>query len=123
MALCFMLNNEHDFLQKAMQAYDNPACICLEEFQLDLNGYSTIKRAIKKYLNDRENLQRLVNHIIIFYNCFGKDSTELLIYKIKEPELRSVLLPIIHMLGWVDPDMFLVNIDDKTVADLQEIFQ
>jgi hypothetical protein len=117
-----MINTEADYLHRAMQAYDNPACISLEEFQYDLNGNTTIHRAIKKYMITRENLQRLVNHVIIFYNCFGKDATDLLLFKIKEPEL-GVLIPIISHLGWLDSGTLNVSIDSQTVIELQEIFK
>lgn len=122
MGLFFMIQTESEYIQRAMHAYDNPACISLEEFQQDLNGQSTIKRGIKKYLATRENLHRLVNHVVIFYNCFGKDATELLFYKIKEPEI-GVLIPIIVHLGWFESGCLSVSIDERTVIDLQEIFQ
>lgn len=118
-----MIKTEHEFLQTAMQSYDNPACISLEEFQYDLHGYSYIKRALKRYQMNRENLMRLVNHVIIFYNCFGKNSTDLLLFKITEPDLRAILIPILLHLGWTVDQTGVVSIDNRTITELGEIFK
>ena len=119
-----MITNETDFFQVAIKSYDNTACTCSEEFEADLQQHITIKRAIRKYVDDRENLQRLVNHVVIFYNCFGKNSTQMLLYKIKEESYRGVLIPIIVFLGWHDAslDLLSLNINETIIKDLENIY-
>ena len=82
-----------------MKAYNNPSCITLDEFNRDLNSYIYIKKTSRKYLNDPEKLRQLVNQLVIFYNCFGTAGTDLLLYKIIEDDVLSVIIPIIVYLG------------------------
>jgi hypothetical protein len=115
-----MIQTENEFLQLAMHNYDNPACLSLEEFNQDLNGFLTIKRALKKYSTERTNLHRLVNHMIIFHNCFGNATTSLLLYKIDEEDIRKILCSIMHYLGWVDTTSNL-NMDSETIVELLKL--
>lgn len=120
-----MIKTDADFFQFALKHYDNTACVSSEEFEKDLQQYQTIKRAIRKYIEDGINLHRLVNHIVIYYNCFGKGATQMLLYKIKEDEFRGVLVPIVVFLGWHEEllDQLALNINSKIIRDLEEIFK
>lgn len=119
-----VIKTDADFFQYALKHYDNSACTSAEEFSLDMAQILTIKRAIKKYLDDGSNLHRLINHVLIFYNCFGKGATSMLLYKIDDHQYRGVLIPIICYLGWHDPvlDGLLVNINMTVIKDIGDIF-
>lgn len=114
-----MIKNDHEFLEHAMKAYDNPSCITLEEFNKDLNSYIFIKKTARKYVQDNDKLRQLVNQLVIFYNCFGHTGTDLLLYKIKEADILAVLLPIILYLGWSTQSMDELEIELNTNVILQ----
>lgn len=94
-----MLKTDHEYLELAMRSYDNPACLTLDEFTRDLNQYIHIKKGIRRYHVDNSTLRKLVNQMVIYYNCFGIAGTELLLYKTHEPDILGVLIPIIMYLG------------------------
>jgi hypothetical protein len=94
-----MIKTDHEYLEVAMRSYDNPSCITLDEFNKDLNQYIHIKKAVRKYKADSSVLRKLVNQVVIYYNCFGNAGTDLLIYKTKEHDILEVLIPIILYLG------------------------
>lgn len=94
-----MIKTDHEYLEIAMRNYDNPSCITLDEFNRDLNQYIHIKKTIRKYNQDKCILRKLVNQIVIYYNCFGQAGTDLLLYKIREPDILEILIPIILYLG------------------------
>ena len=88
--------NEKNFLFYAMQHYNNPQCIEIEEFNDDLKKIKYIKRLFNQYLAEGTLKERLLlNHIIIFYNVFPpKAATRILFYKIEEkfwPILKTFL--------------------------------
>lgn len=93
--------SDHDFLCRAMRSYDNPSCITTDEFNRDLYTLVTIKKTLKKYHAGADvNVRRMVNYFVLVYNCFGKEATNLILYKIKEPELLGIVLPIVAFLGY-----------------------
>lgn len=94
-----MLKSDHEYLELAMRVYDNPACLTLDEFNKDLNQYIHIKKGVRRYHVDNSTLRKLVNQLVIYYNCFGTSGTELLLYKTHEPDILEVLIPIIMYLG------------------------
>ncbi len=120
-----MITTDADFFQFALKHYDNTACTSAEEFERDMIQHQTIKRAIRRYIDDGVNLHRLVNHVLIFYNCFGKASTQMLLYKIQETEFLGVLVPIIVFLGWHDDslDSLSLAINTRVIKELEEIFK
>ena len=78
--------NEKNFLLYAMQHYNNPQCIEVEEFNDDLKKIKYIKRLFNQYVAEGTLKERLLlNHIIVFYNVFPpKAATRILFYKIEE---------------------------------------
>lgn len=94
-----MITSDNEYIELAMKSYDNPSCITFDEFLSDLNQYISIKKAVRKYHQDNSILRKLVNHVVIYYNCFGHSGTDLLLYKITEPDVLEVLIPIILYLG------------------------
>jgi hypothetical protein len=74
---------EDNFLTYAMHHYDNSQCYSLEEFNDDLKRFLYLKKLFSRYHNEcdlKENL--ILNHLIVIYNIFGHESTNMLFFKI-----------------------------------------
>ena len=74
---------EDNFLTHAMHHYDNSQCYSLEEFNDDLKRFLYLKKLFSRYHNEcdlKENL--ILNHLIVIYNIFGIESTNMLFFKI-----------------------------------------
>lgn len=110
-----MITTDQEFFQWALKSYDNPSAITIDDFTKDLSHIVTIKKATRKYISDPTSLRRLVNHVVIFYNMFNTAGTELLMYKVTEPDILANLIPIILYLGRstpsVDSKQITLNID------------
>lgn len=75
--------NEDNFLTYAMNHYDNTQCYSLEEFNDDLKRFLYLKKLFSRYKNEcdlKENL--ILNHLIVIYNIFGEEATNMLFFKI-----------------------------------------
>ena len=88
--------NGKNFLLYAMQHYDNPQCVEVEEFNDDLRKIKYIKRLFNQYSLGGELKERLLlNHIIVFFNVFQtKAATRILFFKLDEkfwPMLKTFL--------------------------------
>ena len=88
--------NEKNFLLYAMQHYDNPQCVEVEEFNDDLKKIKYIKRLFNQYAIEGVLKERLLlNHIIVFYNVFSVEAaTRILFFKLEEeiwPMLKTFL--------------------------------
>ena len=88
--------NEKNFLLYAMQHYENPQCVEVEEFNDDLKKIKYIKRLFNQYAIEGVLKERLLlNHIIVFYNVFSVEAaTRILLYKLEEniwPMLKTFL--------------------------------
>ena len=87
---------EKNFLLYAMQHYDNPQCVEVEEFNDDLKRIKYIKRLFNQYAIEGVLKERLLlNHVIVFYNVFSVEAaTRILFYKLEEefwPMLKTFL--------------------------------
>ena len=74
---------EDNFLTFAMHHYDNSQCYTLEEFNDDLKRFLYLKKLFSRYHNEcdlKENL--ILNHLIVIYNIFGHEATNMLFFKI-----------------------------------------
>jgi hypothetical protein len=91
----FSTINEDNFELIAARHYINAQCLVLEEFYSDLNNIKSIKKLIKRYKRDKDdlNLKLLINHTIKFFNNFDIDGgRKLLLYKF-DNELDKDCLP------------------------------
>lgn len=115
-----MIKTDAEYLEVAMKSYDNPSCLTLDEFTRDLNQYIHIKKTVRKYHQDASLLRKLVNQVVIFYNCFSVRGTDILIYKITEPDILAVLIPIILYLGRSNQAMetMSVALNTETIKQL-----
>ena len=107
--------NEKNFLLYAMQNYDNPQCVDIDEFHDDLKKIKYIKRLLNQYVSEGVLKERLIlNHIIIFYNVFNVEAaTRILFFKMEEvfwPLLKTFLFYLQYM-----PENMIESINGKTI--------
>jgi hypothetical protein len=120
------LNNEN-YISYAMDAYTNPQCKNIDEFNDDLNRTKYLKRLFKKYETSGILKERLIlNHIIIFYNVFGVEcASRLLFFKIEE-NFYSILKTFLVYLNYLpeeipEVDITEIPLDIKIISTLREI--
>ena len=88
---------ENTFTLYATKYYDNPHCNSIEEFEEDLKRLSYIKKLFAKYKQSGDINERLVlNHIIVIYNCFGSNGTNMLFMKLEK--FHDILIPFVAAL-------------------------
>lgn len=87
-----MTLNSKNFLDYALQNYNNPECKDIEEFSDDVNRIKYLKRLFSRYEQDNDFKCRLVtNHLIVFNNVFGLvPSCRILFFRV-DPRYHSVL--------------------------------
>ena len=106
--------NEKNFLLYAMQHYENPQCVEVEEFNDDLKKIKYIKRLFNQYAIEGVLKERLLlNHIIVFYNVFSVEAaTRILFYKLEE-DVRPMLKTFLFYLNFL-PDK-IESINGRTI--------
>ena len=106
--------NEKNFLLYAMQHYENPQCVEVEEFNDDLKKIKYIKRLFNQYAIEGVLKERLLlNHIIVFYNVFSVEAaTRILFYKLEE-DVWPMLKTFLFYLNFL-PDK-IESINGKTI--------
>ena len=107
--------NEKNFLLFAMQHYENPQCVEVEEFNDDLRRIKYIKRLFNQYHIEGTLKERLIlNHLIVFYNVFPvKVATRILFLKLEEhfwPILKTFLVYLHYM-----PEEKIESINGKEI--------
>ena len=107
--------NERNFLLFAMQHYENPQCVEVEEFNDDLRKIKYIKRLFNQYHIEGTLKERLIlNHLIVFYNVFPvKVATRILFLKLEEhfwPILKTFLVYLHYM-----PEEKIASINGKEI--------
>ena len=94
---------ESTFLLYAMKYYDNPHCIDVSEFEEDLKRFQYLRKLFGRYRQDDDLKERLIlNHLIVIYNVFGPDATEMLFMKLHE--FHTYLRPFVEYLNFM-PDV------------------
>lgn len=85
----------------AIQAYDNPHCLNVREFNLDFNKFVVFKRLLTR-LNNGENMEvrSLVNILICLFNVFKREHClnmlKYFVFKDQYPQLKA-FLKFIHL--------------------------
>ena len=110
--------NEKNFLLYAMQHYENPQCVEVEEFNDDLKKIKYIKRLLNQYAIEGVLKERLLlNHIIVFYNVFSVEAaTRILFYKLEE-QFWSMLKTFLFYLNFLPSKIESVN--GKTILTIE----
>jgi hypothetical protein len=91
---------ESTFLLYAAKYYDNPQCSSIEEFEEDLKRFQYLRKLFCRYKQVGELKERLIlNHLIILYNCFGLEATNMLFMKLSE--YHDLLKPFVEYLNYM----------------------
>jgi len=118
--------NSKNFLDYALQNYENPDCRDIDEFSEDVSRIKYLKRLFSRYEQDDDFKSRLiVNHLIVFNNVFGVlPSARILFHKIEE-KYYSTLKTCLLFLDRLPPeipelDLDQIPIDHKVLKKLKE---
>ena len=89
---------ENNFLQYALNNYDNPSCATLEEFEDDLKKFLYLNKLLQRYKKNEDLSERLIlNHIIVIYNLWGNAATEMLFHKVEEEHWSSLIVFLTYL--------------------------
>ena len=95
-----MLLRESTFLLYASKYYDNPYCSDVAEFEEDLKRFQYLRKLFGRYRQDADLKERLIlNHLIIIYNMFGTEATNMLFMKLEE--YHDLLKPFVEYLNFM----------------------
>ena len=98
---------ESTFLLYAMKYYDNPQCTDMSEFEEDMKRFQYLRKLFSRYRQDNDLKERLIlNHMIVIYNVFGVDATNMLFLKLHE--FHSYLKPFVEYLNYM-PDLLVYD--------------
>lgn len=124
-----MILNDNNFLLYAAKAYDIKKSSGSEEFYEDLKRFQYLKRLFKRYEEaDDLKIRLILNHVIVIYNCFGPEATNMLFFKLKE--YHSFIKPFILFLNYMPEhieyeDVFIydssIPLDSNIVKELRKI--
>ncbi len=91
---------ESTFLLYAAKHYDNPHCHDVSEFEEDLKRFQYLRKLFGRYKQFGDLKERLIlNHLIIIYNCFGINATNMLFMKLDE--YHEYLKPFVDYLNYL----------------------
>lgn len=77
--------NDDNFMIFAIKHYRNPSCTGMDELEDDLKRFKYLKRLFNRYEKTGEPNERLIiNHLVLLYNVFGKQATDMLFFKLEE---------------------------------------
>ena len=120
---------ESTFLLFASKHYDNPQCSDITEFEEDLKRFQYLRKLFGRYRQDNDLKERLIlNHLIIIYNVFGPEATNMLFMKLQE--YHEYLKPFVEYLNFMPPvikyeDVLLhkdnIDADEGIAIKLKEI--
>jgi|TARA_B110000977_G_scaffold133324_1_gene169811 hypothetical protein len=107
-----MILTESTFLLFASKHYDNPQCSDISEFQEDLKRFQYLRKLFGRYRQDGDLKERLIlNHLIIIYNVFGPEATNMLFMKLHE--FHDCLKPFVEYLNYMP---LIIQYDDVALS-------
>lgn len=124
-----MILNESNFMLYAAKCYDIKKSSGTDEFYEDLKRFQYLKRLFKRYEEaDDLKVRLILNHVVVLYNCFGPETTNMLFFKLKE--YHSMLKPFVLFLNYLpekieyEERIFYssdVGLDPRIVQELRKI--
>jgi len=121
--------DEDTFALYAARYYDMRKATGIDEFNDDLKRFQYLKRLFKRYEETGDLKVRLIlNHLIVLYNCFGKEATPMLFMKLQE--YHKFLKPFVVLLNYMPEKVEYgekkiistdIPLDEKIVKELREI--
>ena len=107
-----MVLTESTFLLYAMKHYDNPQCTEMSEFEEDVKRFQYLRKLFSRYRLDNELKERLIlNHLIVIYNVFGMQATNMLFMRLHE--YHEYLKPFVEYLNFM-PELLVY--DDNALS-------
>lgn len=92
--------SESTFLLYAAKHYDNPHCHDITEFEEDIKRFQYLRKLFGRYKQFGDLKERLIlNHLIIIYNCFGINATNMLFMKLND--YHEYLKPFVEYLNFM----------------------
>lgn len=83
-----------------MKHYDNPQCTDVSEFDEDMKRFQYLRKLFSRYRIDNDLKERLIlNHLIVLYNVFGPDATNMLFMRLHE--YHEYLKPFVDYLNYM----------------------
>lgn len=83
-----------------MKHYDNPQCTDVSEFDEDMKRFQYLRKLFSRYRIDNDLKERLIlNHLIVLYNVFGPDATNMLFMRLHE--YHEYLKPFVEYLNYM----------------------
>jgi len=124
-----MILNDTNFMLYAAKAYDVKKSAGADEFYEDLKRFQYLKRLFKRNEEtDDLKIRLILNHIIVLYNCFGLEATNMLFFKLKEyhPQLKPFVLFLNYMPDSINYEETIVRssdipLDPSVVRELRNI--
>ena len=120
-----MILTESTFLLFASKYYDNPNCTDTVEFYEDLKRFQYLRKLFGRYKQDNDLKERLIlNHLIVIYNIFGPEATNMLFMKLHEYHefLKPFVVYLNFMPSVVSYDEYVIHKDsiesDKYIREL-----
>ena len=111
-----------------MNHYDNSQCYSLEEFNDDLKRFVYLKKLFSRYNNENDLKETLIlNHLIVIYNIFGDEATNMLFFKIDKEYWDSLVtfLVFINRMPEELPQYGLklskIKLDENIIQTLRKI--
>ena len=108
----------------AMKHYDNPHCSDISEFEEDMKRFQYLRKLFGRYRQEGELKERLIlNHLIVLYNVFGENATNMLFMKLSE--YHEYLKPFVEYLYFMPSVVMYEDVllhKDNIVSD-QNIVQ
>ena len=96
----------------ASKHYDNPQCSDIAEFEEDLKRFQYLRKLFGRYRQDADLKERLIlNHLIIVYNVFGPEATNMLFMKLHE--FHDCLKPFVEYLNYMPA---VIQYDDVSLS-------
>ena len=96
----------------ASKHYDNPQCADISEFEEDLKRFQYLRKLFGRYRQDADLKERLIlNHLIIIYNVFGPEATNMLFMKLHE--FHECLKPFVEYLNFMP---YIIQYDDVVLS-------
>jgi hypothetical protein len=124
-----MILTESTFVLYAMKHYDNPQCTEVAEFEEDMKRFQYLRKLFSRYRLDDDLKERLIlNHLIVLYNVFGSQATNMLFMRLHE--YHQYLKPFVEYLNFMPQvvafDDIMINAnsidsDSAIVTRLKEI--
>lgn len=104
-----MIVNSDNFVMYAAKSYDMKIFTGVDDFERDLKRIVYVKSLIGKYVkNDDLRVRLILNHLIIIYNCFGSNATNMLFMKM--PDYHSILRTFIEFLNFMPEIIYYENV-------------